>query len=66
MIQRHNKLCDFTAYLLTEVCHNVAMLQPLDGETFHFRSANINSEVRLDVRAHRFCRWNHSQDAHFN
>ena len=35
MIQRHNELRDFTASLLTEVCHNVAiepMLQPLRGD----------------------------------
>ena len=66
-IQRHNELRDFTASLLTEVCHNVAiepMLQPLDGETFYYRSTNINSEARLDVRARGF--WNRGQDAYFD
>ena len=59
MIHRHSELQDFTASLLTEVCHNVAIepkLQPLDGETFQYRSANTDSEARLDVRARGF--WN--------
>ena len=59
MIHRHNELQDFTASILTEVCHNVAIepkLQPLDGETFQYRSANTDTEARLDVRACGF--WN--------
>ena len=67
MIHRHNELRDFTASLLTEVCHNVAIepkLQPLDGETFQYRSANTDSEARLDVRARGF--WNRGQDAYFD
>ena len=67
MIHRDNKLRDFTASLLTEVCHNVAIepkLQPLDGETFQYRSANTDTETRLDVRARGF--WNRGQDAYFD
>ena len=67
MIHRHNELRDFTASLLTEVCHNVAIepkLQPLDGETLQYRSANTDTEARLDVRARGF--WNQGQDAYFD
>ena len=67
MIQRHNELRDFTASLLTEVCHNVAVepkLQPLNGESFQHRSANTDSEARLDIRARGF--WNRGQDAFFD
>ena len=67
VIQRQNKLRDFTASLLTEVCHNVAVepsLQPLNGENFLFRSANTDSEARLDVKARGF--WNRGQDAFFD
>ena len=49
------------------MCHNVAIepkLQPLDGETFQYRSANTDSEARLDVRARGF--WNRGQDAYFD
>ena len=67
VIQRHNELRDFTASLLTEVCHNVAVepsLQPLNGENFLYRSANTDSEARLDVKARGF--WNRGQDAFFD
>ena len=67
MIQRHNELRDFTATLLTEVCHNVSTeppLQPLQGEIFNYRTANTDSEVRLDIKARGF--WNRGQDAYFD
>ena len=67
MIHRHNALRDFTASLLTEVCHNMTIepkLQPLDGESFQYRSANTDPEARLDVRARGF--WNRGQDAYFD
>ena len=41
---RHNELRDITAELLTEVCHSVGVepiLQPLTGEQFSYRSANV-------------------------
>ena len=52
MIQKHNELRDFTATLLTEVCHNVNiehLLQTIEGETFQYRSANTDSEARLNI-----------------
>ena len=67
MIQRHNELRDFTATLLTEVCHNVTiepLLQTIEGETFQYRSANTDSEARLDICARGF--WNRGQDAFFD
>ena len=54
---RHNELCDITAVLLSEVCHNVSVeptLQPLSGEQFHYRSANVEDGARLDVSAASF------------
>ena len=64
---RHNKIRNIMAKLLTEVCYGVEIepsLQPLSGETFMYRSAIINAEVRLDIKAHGV--WNISQDAFFN
>ena len=60
---RHNDIRDFTASLLTEVCHNVATeptLQPLNGETFSYRTANTDAEARADIRARGF--WSKGQD----
>ena len=56
-----------TAKLLTEVCHNVATeppLQPLSGEIFIHRSANVSAEAHLDIKACGF--WNQTQDAYFD
>ena len=42
------------AKLLSEVSHNVATepsLQPVSGETFTHRSANVSAEARLDIKA---------------
>ena len=50
-------LIDITAGFLCEVCHNVGIepsLQPLSGEQFHYRSANVEDGARLDVRAESF------------
>ena len=43
---RHDQICDLTAQLLTEVCPSVEVepplhWQPLSGESFHHRSANV-------------------------
>ena len=54
---RHNELRDFTASLLSEVCHDVSVepqLQPLTGETFPLASANVKDGARLDVAASGF------------
>ena len=54
---RHNELRDITAELLTEVCHCVGVeptLQPLTGDQFFYRSANVEVGARLDVVAEGF------------
>ena len=54
---RHNDIRDFTARLLTEVCHNVAVephLQPLSGETLDGASSITQDGARLDVAADGF------------
>ena len=64
---RHNELRDITAELLTEVCHSVGVeptLQPLTGEQFSYRSANVEDGARLDVVAEGF--WNHRQKPYFD
>jgi len=65
---RHNELRDFTAAAMSEVCHNVAIepvLQPLSGEAFHYATANVEDEARLDVSAQGF--WgDHHQRAFFD
>ena len=54
---RHNELWNFTASLLSEVCHDVSVephLQPLTGEQFSLASANVEDVARLDVAAKGF------------
>ena len=54
---RHNGIRDFTAHLLTEVCHNVAVephLQPLSGEMISGASSITQDGARLDVAADGF------------
>ena len=56
-----------TAFLLTEVCYNVATeppLQPLTGESYSARSVNMDDNAHLDIRARDF--WNNHQDAFFD
>jgi len=51
---RHNELKDFTATILSEVCHDVAIepvLQRLTRENLHCAMANVEDEARLDVAA---------------
>ena len=57
-IIQQNELHDFTASLLSEVCHSVSVephLQPLTGETFSLASAIVEDGARLDVAANGFC-----------
>ena len=64
---RHNCIRDLLAQYLTEVCPNVAIepaLQPLRGETFPLRSANLDNGARLDVKAQNF--WNNSWSGAFS
>ena len=66
-IVRHNELRDITAGLLTELCHSDEVepsLQPLSGESFQYRSANVEDEARLDVVANGF--WERGQKAYFD
>ena len=42
---RHNEVRDITADLLNKVAHNVAV------EPFHYRTANVGEQARLDVAA---------------
>ena len=52
-VLRHNELRNFTASVLQEVCHDVALeppLQPLDGELLPI-NANVTKEARLDISA---------------
>ena len=54
---RHNELRNFTAALLSEVCHDVSVephLQPLTGEQFSLASGNVEDGARLDVAAKGF------------
>ena len=51
---RHNELRDFTASLLSEACHGVAIepsLQPITTESFRHASANTQDGARLDIVA---------------
>ena len=63
---RHNCIRDLTAQLLTEVCPNVAtepVLQPLSGERFPLRTANVQDDARLDIKAQDF--WDRSNRSTF-
>ena len=54
---RHNEIRNFTAHLMTEVCHNVAVephLQPLTGEALRGASSITQDGARLDVAADGF------------
>ena len=56
-ILRHNEIRDFTANLLSQVCHNVSIephLQPVTGETFSFATSNVQDGARLDIAANGF------------
>ena len=58
-IFRHNDVRDLTVKLMSEVCHDVQVephLQPLSGESLHYRSAVHEDDVRVDIRAAGF--WN--------
>jgi len=47
----------FTATVLSEVCHDVAIepvLQRLTRENLHYATANVEDEAHLDVSARGF------------
>ena len=63
---RHNRIRDLFARFLTEVCPNVSIepaLQPLSGEAFSHRSANVEDAARLDVKAQNF--WGSNRESAF-
>ena len=63
---RHDKLRNFEANLLKQVCKDVQiepMLQPTEGHRLG-PSANTSNDARLDVRAKGF--WRDSQNAYFD
>ena len=48
---RHNELQNFTAALLSELCHDVSIephLQALTGEQFSLASVNVEDGAHLD------------------
>ena len=54
---RHNEFHDLTAKMMSEVCNNVSIeprLQPLSGEALCFKTANSDSNARLDIAANGF------------
>ena len=54
---RHNEIRDYTAYLLSEICHNVSTephFQPIRGEVHTYASANFQDGARLDAAADGF------------
>ena len=66
VINRHDKIRNFEANLLNQVCTDVQiepLLQPTNGHSFS-RSANTQRDARLDVRAKGF--WRESQNAFFD
>ena len=53
----HNEICDLTASLLTEVCHDVTVeleLQPIDGELMSNTTANSSQGACLDMAVNGF------------
>ena len=57
VVYQHNELRDFTAEMMSEVCHNACiepLLQPLSGEFFTHASATTEYEARLDISAQGF------------
>jgi len=56
-ILRHNGVRDSTEKLLAEVCPDVTLepdLQPLEGESLDFASANHEDNARANIRARGF------------
>jgi len=61
-IIQHNEVRDLTASLMTEVCHDVQVephLHALSDEVMHHRSAVLDDNARVDIRASGFWRCLH-------
>ena len=54
---RHNEVRDFTATIMTKVCHDVCIgPQELSGKLLLHHATSIrNDGAPLDIRVHRFC-----------
>ena len=64
---RHDEIRDITCSLLKEVCSDVTkepLLQPLQGEDFNYKTANVEQEARVDISARGF--WNRGQKSFFD
>ena len=64
---QHDEIRDITCSLLKEVCSDVTkepLLQPLQGEKFNYKTANVEQEARVDISARGF--WNRGQKAFFD
>ena len=51
---RRTEIRDITWSLLKEVCSGVTiepLLQPLQGEGFHYKTARVEEEARVDISA---------------
>ena len=49
---QHNEICDITAHLLNETCHDVMTeppLQELSGETISYWSVNTEDNAHVDI-----------------
>ena len=56
-ILRHNEVRDFTATLMSEVCHDVCVeqtLQPITSEVLSYATAITDDGARLDIAANGF------------
>ena len=65
--ERHDNVRDFLGHLLGKVCKNVEkepVLQRVTGEQFTLRSANVEDEARLDIKAGSF--WQRGQTSFFD
>ena len=54
---RRDEIRDITCSLLKEVCSDVTkepLLQPLQGEKFNYKTANVEQEARVDISARGF------------
>ena len=57
--QRHDDIKNMLAVCLGSICKNVTVepdLIPVSNETFRFKSANVEKDARLDIKANGFYR----------
>ena len=64
---RHDEVTNFLASCMKEIHNDVEVeptLQPITGEAFRYRTANVEPDARADIRVRGF--WNHSRNAFFD